>query len=335
MGVLLIAGCAKQENDGWKPGTIQFEITAEAGTRAILSEEAPYANVPNVDVHVFDDGGSFVKTIALNSIVFGNVYTLENSDILAAGTYRFLAVGQVAGSLFTIDEPEVGVTTFDKMSAALTSGEEASDIYSGSTTKAVTDQGGRIAINITRLVSGVMGYFTNIPTKIGGQNVGYLRLTMSTVNTTLDLSNGEGSIPSVNIPYDVIEFDLTDDTSTDGVYDGNGDELSAGDSGVVTLDFSYLDGKFVVPSDAVFSLALYGTDGITILKDWTINGGEPVEMAPGTLYSLGTKKVADDTDGGTPGDTADDDRGIDLMTTQELIITINPDWGTTNYLTID
>ncbi len=343
MFALMATGCAKQDNSEWVPGTVQFQITTDAGTRAIYSEEDPVLTNPTVDVFVFDDADAYVKKITLTGVTFefGKWNTLTGGDILTGGTYTFVAVGWGAGNVFTVAEPPASPAS---VLATISTSGAASDIYSGTATASVTDDGGRISINITRKVSGVMGYFGNIPSQIDGVDVGYVRLSMSTVNTTLDLADGGiGTVPAAALPFNVIDIDLTGETPTaEGVYPG----VNLTGEGVVTLPNSYIDGNFVIPStpeildpatpavDVIFALNICGDDG-TVLDTIPVNNGTALPLLPGVLYSLGTKKMAGNTNGGTDMDDTDDDMVIDLETTQELQITITTAWTSTTYLTVE
>lgn len=320
---LLFTGCSNQENDGWKPGTIQFEITAGTQTRAIYSEEDIVPVIPSVDIHVYQDD-LFVKTINIPAFTSGMVLTLEDANVLEAGEYQFLAVGLVEDDAKFTLPADWSLLSLTQAIATLSTANDASDIYAGNATETLTDQGGRVTIDMTRKVAGIMGYFANIPSVIDGKTVGYLRLTMSNTNTATNLMTGVGSVPT-DAEFNVIEFDFTSQTAVEGVYPG----IDLTGQGVVTMPNSYLDGKFIIPITTYFTLALYDADttNTTPLKEWEINGGAAVDITANNLYKIGQKKEADNTNGGTPEDDTDDDSGFDMMSSQELTITVSPEWN--------
>ncbi len=320
---LLAAGCTKQKTDDWKPGTVQFTITAGADTRAgIYSEEEIVPVIPGVDIYVFQND-LFVKTINIPAFTSGMILTLEEDNVLPAGEYRFLAVGRLADDAYALPTDWTGLA-FDEAIATLVAANIAGDIYAGNATETLTDQGGRVTIDMTRKAAGILGYFSNIPAVIDGKQVGYLRLTMSNTNTAVGLTDGAGSVPT-GAGFDIIEFDFTSEEHVNGVYPG----IDLTGQGVVTVPGSYLDGSFVIPVTATFTLGLYdaNTSNTVPLKEWTINGGADIQIEANNLYKIGRKHQAGNIDGGTSADDTDDDYAFDLMNSQELTITVSPGWN--------
>lgn len=338
MCALLATGCAKQENNGWKPGTVQFVITAGgAETRAIYSEEDIVPTISNVNVYAFVDD-VYTATIPVPGWTNDGVtmtLTEADSNILPAGDYKFLAVGRVAADGFNLPDDFTGLG-YDEAIAELQVANVVGDIYAGIDAETLTDEGGRVEIDMTRKVAGIMGYFVNVPAVMGGKTVGYMRLTMDATNTAVDLTDGTGSAPSGNT-FDVLEFDFTAQTPVDGVYPG----IDLSGEGVVTLPNSYLNGAFVMPVEATFTLGLYDADttNTVALKTWTVNGGDPLAIDANFLYTIGQKKQAGNTNGGTSDDPTptpdDDDMGFDLTSDQELTITISPEWEDVVIITVE
>jgi hypothetical protein len=119
-----------------------------------------------------------------------------------------------------------------------------------------------------------------------------------------------------------------------GLYVGN--DLSG--QGVVKVSNSQLSGAFFMPvSGITLTLGLYDTNGDPI-KTWSVkdssNGNADIfNITANHFYSLGTKKQAGNTTGGT-SDPGDADDPIDLLTDQDIVITISPDWSAIHNLII-
>jgi hypothetical protein len=366
----IVAACNKEDdglvvdNEVVAPATggLVFDIsTDEAGnslTKANVYAQQTGHKVNMVLVHAFKQNSEaenhylFDTTFVIPGWTQGlnfKRYTIPEANNRTAGRYKFLAVGYNTGDEPTFSTLEPGVTHLDGFavphtpiaegaSATSSATGEANELYSGKTDSInVTDDGARVAITITRAVTGVMGYFTNIPDtmKVNGvdKGVATLRLTINKTNKVVDLSTGVAidAAPDAT-PYDIVNIDLSaQPVDENGIYQG------VQISGVATVPTAQLDGKYLIPIEAVtLTLGLYEADG-TAIKEWKIVNGseETFDLAANQLYSLGRKKLANRTDGGTTNDKTDDDEGIDLMTDQVISVTVSTAWGAINDLTLD
>ena len=80
-------------------------------------------------------------------------------------------------------------------------------------------------------------------------------------------------------------------------------------------------------SNVTLTLGLYAADG-TAIKTCTVKdtlGNSTFNILANNFYSLGTKVQAGNVNGGT-SDPGDDDNPIDLLTDQNIIISISPAW---------
>ena len=80
-------------------------------------------------------------------------------------------------------------------------------------------------------------------------------------------------------------------------------------------------------SSVTFTLGLYEANGNAI-KTWSVKdtgGVTTFNILANHFYSLGMKVQAGNVNGGTD-DPGDDDDPIDLLTDQNIVITISPAW---------
>lgn len=331
-GLLFLSACSDKETEP-KPEGIVFELSAvdklSNGIESrgpIYSQDAVHT-VSNVNVYVFQKSGSdylYLKTFNIPSWTTGSNfkrYDVPTADRVPQGDYKFLAVGRDASDLFTLTTLNAS-TNYNTMAASVATAGQEIEIFSGTKDATVpADLGVRVPITITRQVGGILGYFKNVPTDVGGVAVRYLRLSVSGGNKMVNLTTGVGSSPGVG--YNIINVDLsTQGVSTDGtVFTGN--DLTA--QGVVKVANSQLFGAYVIPVNGVqLTLALYAADGIQVLKSWNIvnSGSTSIDITPNNFYALGTKvQMGNTTGGGTP------DAPIDLLTDQVISVTIAPAWG--------
>ena len=343
------AACS-DEDDSTQPvpmeGHVTFEISAvneldDGTTRTPLYSQEDSQHVTRVSVYAF----RYIS--ASSNYLYQNTYTVTgwsdgttfkrfavpDSDKLPAGTYKFLAVGRDASDLFSVTSP-TSSTTYGDMLATISNTGEESEIFSGSADATITDQGARVSIEMTRKVAGILGYFKNIPQQMNGQTVRYLRLSASNSNQQVNLTTGMG-INTTTASYNIINIDLSNQSVANGVYAGN--DLSS--QGVVKVANSQLGGAFYLPvSGVTMTLGLYDSAGSAI-KEWIVkdssNGNATTfDILANHFYSLGTKGATGSTNGGTPNDTSDDDNPIDLLTDQNIVITITPAWSLIHNLII-
>lgn len=324
---------------------ITFELTASGKqdngdfTRAPVYSQEATNHVTRVSVYAFMNNGTdymYVKTFDITGWTDGTTfkrYVVADQDKVPAGDYKFLAVGRDATDMYTVTMPDA-TTTFSAMSASVTAAGNETEIFAGSSQTQVMDQGSRVSIEMKRKVAGILGYFKNVPQSLNGMDVRYLKLTVSNTNLQVNLSTGAGLTPSP-LPgsYDIMNIDLMGQPIMNGVYTGN--DLSG--QGVVKVANSQLGGTYLIPvSGVTLTLGLYDASNVAI-KTWTVKdsaGGASIfNIASNQFYSLGTKVQTGSTTGGTP-DPGDDDSPVDLLTDQNIVLTISPAWDIIHNLII-
>lgn len=324
---------------------ITFELTTSskqdngAVTRSPIFSQEATNHVTQVNVYAFKSNGTdymYVKTFNISGWTDGTTfkrYVVADTAKVPAGDYKFLAVGRDATDMYTVTTPDAN-TTFGAMSASVTAAGNESEIFAGWAETEVMDQGSRVNVEMKRKVAGVLGYFKNVPQSLNGLTVRYLKLTASNTNLQVNLSTGAGLTPAP-LPgtYDIMNIDLIGQPVVDGVYTGN--DLSS--QGVAKVANSQLGGTYLIPvSGVTLTLGLYDASN-TVIKTWTVkdsNGGaSSFNIAANQFYSLGTKVQAGSTTGGTP-DPGDDDSPVDLLTDQNIVVTITPAWDLIHNLII-
>lgn len=343
---LLLGACSNSEKSDQPTGLV-LELFAvnglEDGFRAPLYSQEAVQSVEVVNVYVFKKQGNdylWTQTIPITWNKGNNFsrYEIAQANAFTQGDYKFLAVGTDNASVnpYTITTM-TGSTNFDNVTASIANAaNQELEIFAGSKQVSVTGSGMRVPIQMTRQVAGLLGYFKNVPTTINGITVGYLKLTMSVANKSVNLTTGVGSVPkTAPATYDIINVNLVPQGSTDLVYNGN--DLT--EQGVVKLAMTQLNGAFLIPVNGVtMTLGLYGIDGTSVLQSWTIYDNlttlnSSINILPNNFYTLGTKMQAGNTNGGGgPGSTPD--APIDLMTGQSITITIQPNWSAIHNLVI-
>lgn len=301
-------------------GDIQENPTTR---RPIYSQEGLQA-VEKMNLYVFNQSGSDYTYYSTYSIPWtkgnstGN-YTLPT--LLPTGNYKFLIVGRELSDDYTLSAL-VPTTKFDDFSANIdhSSGKKENEIFSGSQAISITSVGARASITTTRQVAGLLGYIKNVPKTVNSTPVRYLRLNMTNAGSTVNLTTAAGSNPTAN--YLVYEVDLSTQATNDSVFLGNTIPQ------VVKLDFTQLNGAYLIPtSNVTMTLGLYDASN-NLLKAWPVKsaGATTFNIIANRFYSLGRKLVAASTDGGTPGNPNNNDYAIDLLGDLEIAITINPNW---------
>lgn len=339
-------------NEGNQKGGVTFEVSAVndltngmGGRGGLYSQEA-VQNITNVKVHAFLSNGSgdflYKKTYDISGWTAGTTFKrfeVAGSDDLAAGTYKFLAVGRDASDTYTINpDPFDATTSYSAVAAQVAANGGESELFAGSADAVIAD-GSRVSILMTRKVAGVLGYFKNVPEKLndaGGveKTVRYIRLTVSDANQSVNLSTGLGNSTAVT-PFQIFEIDMNGQPVSGGVYTGN--DLSG--QGVQKVANSQLAGAFMIPVASVqLTLGLYDTDG-NVVKTWSVLDGtsDTFSLLANHFYSLGIKKATGSTDGSTPGNPGqpgDEDSPIDLLNDQNIVITVSPAWELVHNLVI-
>lgn len=166
------------------------ELTSRAG-RPLYSAEAKQ-NIDNVFIVIVSDGGNVVKTNKITDWMqvsadystngHGKQYTwkIPAAELLAVGDYKVYAIGYSNESAYKTDIETYesammadNSTTFEKFDATLTS-IAAEEFFAGEIAKITVDLNGEFeltsgnsnanVLTLHRQVTGVTGYFINVPT---------------------------------------------------------------------------------------------------------------------------------------------------------------------------
>lgn len=331
-----LSSCSKRESAP-DHGKLIFEVSTVNSLQvrsAIYSQEAVH-EVERMNIYAFQKSGLdyvYFQTFTFPTWIKGSSFQrfeVPTADMLPAGDYRFLGVGQDLTDNFTL--PTVAGLNYNDFIVTIASAGLETEIFAGSKDATITSTGMRVPISMARQVAGVLGYFKNVPADIGGTTVKYLRLSVSNSNLGVNLTTGFGSSPTA-ASYNIIDVDLSGQTvNTDGAYVGN--DLTA--NGVVKADNSQLNGAFLIPvNNITLTLGLYDENGV-MLKTWNVLDASATSfnIVANHFYSLGTK-IAKTTTTGTPDDPTPD-APIDLMTDQSITVTISPEWSAIHNLVIN
>lgn len=324
---------------------VTFEISAVndmkdgSATRTPIYSQEATQHVTQVMVHAFKSNGTdylYSKSFTISGWTDGTTfkrYAVGDSEKLTQGDYKFLAVGRPASDTYTISTLTADTTPFGSVQASVAASGNETEIFSGWSQATVTDQGGRVSIEMTRAVAGVLGYFKNVPQTINGTTVQFLRLSLTDTNQAVNLSNNT-AINGATTSYNLIDIDFTNPAQSVGQYVYTGNDLSG--QGVVKVANSQLYGSYLLPVSGVqMTLGLYDAGG-NALKTWVVkdsNGDATFNILANHFYSLGMKAQAGNVNGGTP-DPGDDDAPIDLLTDQSIVISISPAWTLIHNLVI-
>lgn len=344
--LFVFAACTNDENAMVQPepvnGNVSFEISTvnRLSTRA-LNSQTTAQHVTDVSVYAFqnDGGGNYLYFRTYNNTDIGwtdgtssKIYVVPQADAtkkIPVGDYKFVAVGRETTDNYTLPTFVAGTTTYEEMIASVSGA--VTEIFSGSSAvMSITADGARIPIEMTRAVAGVLGYF-KVPVKMNNVTVNSLVLSIDDTNTSVNLTNG-AAIADVTTPATVFTIDLS--AAVDADLDGYYDNVTA--AGVVTLPNSRLTGAYLLPVAGVTLTLALNDATATPLKTWTVavdGVSGPANLLANNLYSFGTKMM-DDSTTNNDADPSNDDDALDLMTDQEIILTINPNWASVSDLTI-
>lgn len=365
---MTFGSCSKDADVPTEPmeaGTIEFSlspnagITRAAGGRDLYSEEA-LQKVTDMKVYAFKHNGtSYVYetvsilntdgTTAANQPYFTVAWaegTASKTYVVkpkfADGTkYKFLAVGLDAGKdAYAALSLTENSTKIEEALLAINGTAAAREAFAGisaeTTINAAT--GTKVAIELKRVVAGVLGYFVNIPEKVDAVTVKKVAVKLyTTQSASVNLSTKAGSgevtssetLMSLEIPANA--------TVTEGKYVFN----QTLPNGVVAVANSLLGGAFTLPKAApasgAYTLCVELQDAVgAMLKAWNVkidtkqavdsdDSRKLYSLLANNLYSIG-KKVQDGTTDPGEGGGGDEDKPADLSKDQEIVITVNPDW---------
>ena len=349
-----------------------FEVSSASSTRAgrpLYSQEA-LQQVNDMHLYLFKEVGTdyvFQEEITdENGFGFNNAtandteshtYTLKKKQ--TTGKYKFLAVGfeeetnaETSSTTYTPLAFTAQTTTLDDAELALADGKTADEVFSGvsDVIDVKTDKETfNVGVTLNRTVAGILGYFKNIPTTVGGQAVKHVVVKVVKKSTSAMLAD-RSATDDVTDGYNIIDIDLSSATTGKSaagqdIYTSDGQQYK--ENGVTVVENSFLKGAYSLPlavqtGEATLVVALTGDDTSNALKSYNVKvKGVDGAAAPGEagegfnenttefplvanyFYSIGKKLENDNTDGG--GD--EDDDPIDLTVEQEIVITVNADWA--------
>ena len=381
-GIMLFSACSNDEdvingggaNDVNVSGEITLALNAggsSAETRAarpVYSSEA-YSEVTDVVLQLFKKNGNdwVAATDVTTDLANGGwaISDWKTQSALSPGTadnkttktvklknldksaeYKLVAYGYKKDLETTLD------WTANLAIATPAKGKDVEELFAGEKEFSTNDKGKisttPVQVEMRREVAGVLGYFKNIPEKVGETTVKFVRVYASSSNTaykipSLALQNqcgivgtGKVTILNLTIPTDGV-------TVTDGIYNWVGKN----ETNLKTEDNSLLGGCFLVPfakvdGKATFTIALCDEDG-NDLKTWTgvldrTQTGEDnskiFNVNRNYFYSFGKKLKAGTTTGPDP-ENPDPDEPIDLSVNNEITIILNNAWGVIHNMGIE
>ena len=378
-GIMLFSACSNDEDviiDGANDVNVSGEITLalNAGgsgaetrsARPVYSSEA-YSEVTDVELKLFKKNGenweaatgvttdlakegwaisNWETQSAVSPGTTDNVTTktvkLKNLDKNAE--YKLVAYGYKKELKTTLD------WTAALAVATPNAGEDVEEIFAGEKEFSTNDKGKisttPVQVEMRREVAGVLGYFKNIPEKVGETIVKFVRVYASSSNNaynipSLKLQNQCGTAGTKRVKVLDLAIPTEGVSVVEGIYNWagkNGTKLK-------TEANSLLGGCFLVPfakveGKATFTIALCDEKGKD-LKTWTgvldhTQTGEDdtkiFNVNRNYFYSFGKKLKAGTTDGPDPGNP---DKPIDLSVNNEITIILNNAWGVIHNMGIE
>ena len=375
---MLFSACSNDEDvingGGANDVNVSGEITlalnaggsgAETRTaRPVYSSEA-YSAVTDVELKLFKKNGDSWETatgvttdlsnggwaisdwesqIAVSPGTTDNTTTktvkLKNLDKNAE--YKLVAYGYNKELKTTLD------WTAALAKATPNAGENVEEIFAGEEEFSTNDEGKisttPVLVEMRREVAGVLGYFKNIPEKVGKTTVKSVRVYASSSYTaynipSLSLQNQCGTAGTERVTVLNLAIPTEGVTVVKGIYNWAGKD----ETNLKTEANSLLGGCFLVPfakveGKATFTIALCDADG-NDLKTWTgvldqTQTGEDdtkiFNVNRNYFYSFGKKLKAN-----TTGTDPDPDEPIDLSVNNEITIILNNAWGVIHNMGIE
>lgn len=260
-------------------------------------------------------------------------YTIRTK--LPPGTYTLLAVGLDDESGFTYNLPNSikPSMTLAEAKASLTDGKTKEDmlkseLFAGYTT-VVLQNGGNVSTNIDlwRRVVGVLGYFKHIPYEINGIRVANLQVRLyKNQHNNIVLRKPETEDYGSGVLVDsqcLIDFRLSGyQKSTKGNFYAI---PSQNGNGLFTVENSLLKGAYLLPVKAqsgqtTLQVVLLDETG-SILRTYNVKQNissiYDYSLESNQFYSMGINNNSN---------TIDDDRPIDLLQNNDIVITVDPNW---------
>ena len=381
-GIMLFSACSNDEDviiDGANDVNVSGEITlalnaggSGAETRAarpVYSSEA-YSEVTYVELKLFKkNGGKWEAANGVTTDLAKEGWAISNwetqsavspgtTDNMTTKTVKLKNLDKSAEYKLVAYGYKTELTTTLDWNAALAkatpnAGKDVEEIFAGEEEFSTNDEGKisttPVLVEMRREVAGVLGYFKNIPEKVGKTTVKSVRVYASSSNTaynipSLSLQNqcgtaaGTERVTVLNLPIPTEGV-----TVVEGIYNWAGKN----ETNLKTEANSLLGGCFLVPfakveGKATFTIALCDENG-NDLKTWTgvldqIQTGEDdtkiFNVNRNYFYSFGKKLKAGTTDGPDP-EHPDPDEPIDLSVNTEITIILNNAWGVIHNMGIE
>ena len=378
-GIMLFSACSNDEDviiDGANDVNVSGEITlalnaggSGAETRAarpVYSSEA-YSEVTDVELKLFKKNGeNWVVATGVTTDLAEEGWAISNWETQSAvspGTtdnkttktvklknldksaeYKLVAYGYKKELKTTLD------WTAALAVATPNAGKDVEEIFAGEEVFSTNDKGKisttPVLVEMRREVAGVLGYFKNIPEKVGETTVKSVRVYASSSNTaynipSLSLQNQCGT-PAGTERVTVLDLAIPTEgvTVVEGIYNWAGKN----ETNLKTEANSLLGGCFLVPfakveGKATFTIALCDANG-NDLKTWTgvldqKQTGEDdtkiFNVNRNYFYSFGKKLKANTT----KPDPENPDEPIDLSVNTEITIILNNAWGVIHNMGIE
>ena len=377
--IVLFSACSNDEdvinggsaNDVNVSGEITLALNAggsgaeSRAARPVESSEA-YSAVTDVELKLFKKNGDSWETAtgvttdlakegwaisnwetqsAVSPGTTDNVTTktvkLKNLD--KSATYKLVAYGY-----------KKDLTTTLAWNAALATAtpdanQDVEEIFAGETEFSTNEEGKisttPVLVEMRREVAGVLGYFKNIPEKVGKTTVKSVRVYASSSNTaynipSIKLQNQCGTFATDKVTVLKLDIPTENVSVVEGIYNWAGKN----ETNLKTEANSLLGGCFLVPfakvvGKATFTIALCDGNG-NDLKTWTgvldqKQKGEDdtkiFNVNRNYFYSFGKKLKANTT----KPDPENPDEPIDLSVNTEITIILNNAWGVIHNMGIE
>ena len=376
-GIMLFSACSNDEDviiDGANDVNVSGEITlalnaggSGAETRAarpVYSSEA-YSVVTDVELKLFKKNGEnwVAATGVTTDLAEGwAIRNWETQSAVSPGTannkttktvklknldksadYKLVAYGYKKELKTTLDwSAALAVATPN-------AGEDVEEIFAGEEVFSTNDKGTisttPVLVEMRREVAGVLGYFKNIPEKVGETTVKSVRVYASSSNPaykipSLSLQNQCGTAGTKRVTVLNLAIPTEGVTVVKGIYNWAGKD----ETNLKTEANSLLGGCFLVPfakvvGKATFTIALCDGNG-NDLKTWTgvldqKQTGEDdtkiFNVNRNYFYSFGKKLKANTT----KPDPENPDEPIDLSVNTEITIILNNAWDVIHNMGIE
>ena len=378
-GIMLFSACSNDEdiingggaNDVNVSGEITLALNAGgsgAETRAarpVHSSEA-YSEVTDVELKLFKKNGeNWVAATGVTTDLAEGGWAISNwetqsavspgtTDNKTTKTVKLKNLDKNAEYKLVAYGYKTELTTTLAWTAALAkatpnAGKDVEEIFAGEEEFSTNDEGKisttPVQVEMRREVAGVLGYFKNIPEKVGETTVKSVRVYASSSNTaynipSLDLQNQCGTAGTEKVTVLDLAIPTEGVTVVEGIYNWAGKN----GTNLKTEANSLLGGCFLVPfakvdNKATFTIALCDEKGKD-LKTWTgvldktqtdENDTKIFNVNRNYFYSFGKKLKA----GTTRPDPENPDEPIDLSVNNEITIILNNAWGVIHNMGIE